>query len=359
MRRLSVLALVLATALAVASMAGCAPAAPSGAAGAAGAASTASGSSPTETVTLRITKDFGRTVLREVTATPAPGESVLSLLTKNAKVKTAYGGGFVNSIDELASSYTGLGVKQEDWFYVVNGIQPSCGAGEYTLAPGDSVWWDYRSWEFAVAIPAVVGQYPHPFVGRAGDAADVEPASGGSPTDVLSSSRASVLGDAVADVLGHVGANEVRQAPLSRATARPNGRHAVTIGRMSDIVDVPWIREALSDPGRSGTFARIGPGDRLMLVDTRGRPHDIPAGMGAVLATGGETPGTALWIVTGTGDAGVRAAANVIIDNPETFAGRFGVAVDASDTVIPLPVDPAWRSATSGSATSADSGGRP
>jgi hypothetical protein len=295
--------------------------------------------------------------MREVTVTPAPGESVLALLSKNAKVKTAYGGGFVNSIDGLASSYTGLGVKQDDWFYVVNGVQPSRGAGEYTLQPGDSVWWDYHSWEFAVAIPAVVGQYPHPFVSPGEDAPGAD-ASDRLPTDVFAANDALTQTEGLASVLRAAGA-DVRRAGLEPGTPRPSGRHTIAVGRMSDILAVPWVKEAFAEPARSGVFATTGRADRLVLLDTRGGKHEVPAGTGAVLATGGGTPGTALWIVTATGEVGVARAAQLIVERPLDLAGHFGVAIDATGTVIPLPVEPGWVPGGSNATSTSDGGSQP
>jgi hypothetical protein len=253
----------------------------------------------------------------------------MSLTAKNAKVETAYGGGFVNSIDGLASSYTGLGVKQDDWFYLVNGVQPSRGAGEYVLAPGDAVWWDYRSWEFAVAIPAVVGQYPHPFVD-------------GMPTDVLVSADASEAGGRIWGAVRGAGGTAMRFAPLGPDTPRPGGRHAIVVGAVDSLMATPWLREALDEPGRSGVFLRPE-GTGLAIMDGLGGAHKAPRDVGAVAATSGETPGTAVWIVTGGSTGAVGRASDLIAKRPEALAGHLGVAVDASGTVVPLPVDPEWR----------------
>jgi len=47
----------------------------------------------------------------------------MSLLERNAKVSTRYGGGFVQSIQGRAGSSS-----KTDWFYYVNGVQAPMGA---------------------------------------------------------------------------------------------------------------------------------------------------------------------------------------------------------------------------------------
>ena len=53
---------------------------------------------------------------------------------------------------------------EEDWFFFVNGVEASVGAAEFELSPGDRVQWDYRDWQAAMRVPAIVGAYPEPFL---------------------------------------------------------------------------------------------------------------------------------------------------------------------------------------------------
>src|SRR5206468_10783730 len=46
----------------------------------------------------------------------------------------------------------------------VNGIVPGVSAADVTLHRGDREWWAYRYWKDFVAIPAVIGEWPEPFV---------------------------------------------------------------------------------------------------------------------------------------------------------------------------------------------------
>src|SRR5215213_7091508 len=76
---------------------------------------------------LLVTRDFGER--RIVAATEDPirsGETAIRILMRNARVKTRYGGRFVNGVNGV-SSESGAG-RRRDWFYYVNGIEAEVGA---------------------------------------------------------------------------------------------------------------------------------------------------------------------------------------------------------------------------------------
>ena len=106
------------------------------------------------TATLWVTRDRGAHVLL-ARSVPA-GESAMQALERSAKLKTRYGGRFVQAIDGIDGSLS----SRRDWFYFVNGIAPSVGATEVKLHPGDVEWWDYRAWGDGKDVPVVVGAFP-------------------------------------------------------------------------------------------------------------------------------------------------------------------------------------------------------
>jgi Domain of unknown function (DUF4430) len=138
------------------------------AAGLAVAALAGCGSTHTKgSATLWITRDRGRQVL--VVDKVKAGQTAMQALQQKAKVKTSYGGRFVQSIDGVSGDRSG----QRDWFYFVNGYEADRGAADYMLHPGDVEWWDYRSWKHAIHVPVVVGAFPEPFLhGYAGKTRD-------------------------------------------------------------------------------------------------------------------------------------------------------------------------------------------
>lgn len=50
------------------------------------------------------------------------------------------------------------------WTYYVNGILANRGALEYILHEGDVERWDYHEWSYLMFIPAIIGDYPEPFL---------------------------------------------------------------------------------------------------------------------------------------------------------------------------------------------------
>ena len=111
-----------------------------------------------ETATLWVTRDRGAEVILEKQV--SAGQTVLQALDREADVETRYGGRFVQSVNGIEGSLD----RRQDWFYFLNGIEPSIGSAEATLRPGDVAWWDFRSWSGPMAQPVVVGAFPEPFL---------------------------------------------------------------------------------------------------------------------------------------------------------------------------------------------------
>jgi hypothetical protein len=106
-----------------------------------------------------VTRDRGGTVV--VTKKVPAGQTAMAALVSVAKVKTRYGGRFVQSIDGVSGSLS----QRRDWFYFVNGYEADRSAADYKLHDGDVEWWDYRSWRGgAMHVPVVVGAFPEPFL---------------------------------------------------------------------------------------------------------------------------------------------------------------------------------------------------
>lgn len=120
--------------------------------------------------TLWVTRDAGSQLVLE--AIVPTGMTVIQALDSVADVETRYGGRYVQAIEGIEGDL----VHQEDWFFLVNGIEPDLGAAEVKVRAGDIVWWDFRSWVNPAGHPAaVVGAFPEPLVnGWKGDARPVE-----------------------------------------------------------------------------------------------------------------------------------------------------------------------------------------
>jgi hypothetical protein len=233
------------------------------------------GPSSAGVASLTVTRDYGARTLKTASeSNPVASETVMRFLDRSADIATRYGGRFVQSIDGVAG--TAGGPRRQDWFFYVNGIESPVGAADVHLHGGDRVWWDYRDWTAAMSVPAVVGSYPEPLVGK----------------------RAGMV-----------------VAVWSRLPRK--------------------IRDLIQGgPARSGVFARFR-GTTLQALDERGkvaRTLSRDAGLVAVVRAGEGRP---TWVVTGGDATGVRAAKGVL--RQAVLRNRYAVAVDHR-RVVPLPV---------------------
>jgi Domain of unknown function (DUF4430) len=284
-----------------------------------------SGSS-TGQITLTVSRDFGADRLQPSRSASAhQDETVMHLLQSHFDVQTRYGGGFVQEIDGVGGGRANG--RRVDWFYYVNGLQAEQGAAQRKLFPGDHVWWDRHDWTATMSIPAVVGSFPEPF---------------------LSGSEGKRL-PIVMVCLGPVGrsCNEVQtrlesedidkiaRASLPQSVGRDTLR--ILVGKWSDVRKDIAARTLESGAGASGVYAKpSADGRRIALLDPDGRVvRTLGAGDGLVAATGYQGQGPT-WIVTGTDEVGVAAAAAALTE--DELDNHFAVAID-NGVGVPLPVE--------------------
>ena len=291
---------------------------------AAGGCGLGAGESQEGGASLLVTRDFGaREIGSGTTASLPGGETVMRLLQRDFEVETRYGGGFVQQIDGVA------GGRQDgrpvDWFYYVNGILAEDGAAAHPVAPGDRVWWDHHEWSATPDVFAVVGAFPEPFLsGTAGKRLPVR-------IDCAASAE-----EACDEVSARLAAAGVTAGRSAAAGFGGEGVLRVKVGRWSEIRRDPAVRQLEQGPKASGVYARPNPaGNRIALLDDGGNvARTLGPGGGLVAATrlGGEAP---TWIVTGTDEVGVAAAAAVMEEG--SLRNRFAVAVeDGRSTSLPI-----------------------
>jgi hypothetical protein len=251
----------------------------------------------------------------------------MRLLQRKFEVETRYGGGFVQEIDGVGGGRRSG--RPVDWFFYVNGIEADRGAAARRLAPGDRVWWDHHDWGAAMRVPAVVGSYPAPFVSS----------SKGKkvPVRIDCGAGAQRACREVQKRLTDAGAQVGGTATIGQEASR--GVLRVLVGRWSDVRRDPAARRVESGPKVSGVFARpSAKGDRFELLDAQGRAvRTLAAGSGLVAATSflDQQP---TWIVAGTDDVGVAAAAAAL--NETRLREHFAVAVEnGRELPVPLPLD--------------------
>jgi uncharacterized protein DUF4430 len=284
------------------------------------------GEAPTG-VTVVITRDFGAQQIRRTDAGEIPaGETIMRLLERRYEVETRYGGGFVQSLEGLSAGRDEAG-KPVDWFFYVNGIESSEGAATREVAAGDDIWWDRHDWGAAQRVPAVVGSWPEPFLlGEGGKKLPL--------TIVCAGEERSC--EEVQDRLADAGVKEVAQSSIGTNTGAKVLR--ILVGPWDAIRADPAAQQLEDGPGTSGVFAR--PTDAgFELLDESGRVAETQSdSIGLVAATRfGEQQPT--WVVTGTDDVGVAAAASALRE--DVLEHRFAVAVvEGRGRALPIGAQP-------------------
>ena len=274
-------------------------------------------------VGLTVTRDFGSTVVHQSSAPHVVGdETVMQLLMRNAQVGTAYGGGFVQSVNGLSSQH-GSG-RPVDWFYYVNGIQADRGAADTRLHEGDHVWWDLHDWTVTEDIPAVVGAFPEPFLnGDAGKRLPVRIDCTDASSPPCHAVQGALRAAGVPAAVGTLGTDEPQTL-------------VVLVGPWSAIHADPAALALQRGPRDSGVYARpAADGRTIALLDAGGATARVlGAGAGLVAATR-YSSNEPTWMVTGTDAAGVAAAARSL--SASTLHDRFALAIDQGRDVA-LPV---------------------
>ncbi len=282
------------------------------------------------TASILITTGFGGKVLKNKTIAFSAGDTVLDVLKKNFRVKTAYGGGFVNAIEGLQSHYTGSGSAQNDWFYYVNGVQAQVGAGEYVLRPGDNVWWDYHSWERWQFIPGVVGQFPEPFVHGHGGKAQ--------PVEIVYEKQFEREAVALRVTLQKSTGERVSAHPLTVSPSDNRSPESWETWETDNLIVIGlWQRLA-----RYASVKKVRPnlpvqfrGQDVVVLTENGRPRDRQADAGAVVAS--QRGEFGLWLVTGTSDTGVKRAVSALVRRDPALAGKVSAIVSADNKIIASP----------------------
>ena len=107
-----------------------------------------------------VTTGYGSETIVDTAVTLEEGATAMQALRLVADVGTAYGGGFVQSINGIGATRE----RRTDWFYAVNGILANRGAAEHVLRGGDVEHWDYRQWGFRRNVSATLGCFPSFFL---------------------------------------------------------------------------------------------------------------------------------------------------------------------------------------------------
>lgn len=284
-------------------------------------------------VTLSVTRDFGAHVVHVWSAPRPRAQTALGLLMRYATV--AQGNGFVQGIDGLPAAEASGG-RRVRWFLYVNGVAISKAAAMTDVHPGDRIWWDLHAAAPAAAVPAVVGAFPEPFLhGIEGKRLPVRVECAGSSSAPCHTVESRLQSLGVPAALAAIGPG------VEPETLR------VVVGPWSAVRGDLAAQAIERGPRASGVFARFSAdGAALLLLNERGQTARVLTGAGLVAATRSAEQAP-VWLVTGTGEAGVQLAARALAGG--TLAHRFALALGPGGRALPAPLPPAAASPAAGS----------
>jgi hypothetical protein len=276
-------------------------------------------------VTVTVSQDFGgRQLAPTRRETARAGETVMRLLQRSYNVQTRFGGNFVQEIDGVSGGREDG--ERVDWFYYVNGIESSQGAGDRKLHPGDRIWWDHHDWEAAMRVPAVVGAFPEPFKsGQDGHKLPIRLVCMGTENRSC---------DEVESRLGNAGISNIARSNLESS---PGQVLRVIVGRWSEVRKDLASRQLEEGPEVSGVFAKpSASGNDIALLDSDGKTQrTLGPGSGLVAAIS-YLDHRPTWVITGTDDVGVAAATAALTE--DQLRHHFALAIEAGRGV-PLPLE--------------------
>ena len=280
-------------------------------------------------VRIIVTRGFGEPAILEKTVAIGEDTTALDGLQMVASVETKYGGGFVSSIEGISSQYDGANKTKEDWLFYINGISLSIGAGGYILRDGDSEHWDYHDWSFRQFIPAIIGDFPEPFVhGISGVVY---------PTVVAHQNGWEEEARQIADRLRGLGVPDVTCRSFDELSAGDKESSNLVLVGTSDFAPV----EELNEPwNRLGFFCHFEDG-ALVVFDSAGKlVNGYGAGTGLIQATqsiwnpnGIGAGENVVWLVSGLDESGVKAAVDILINHPDAYEYACAAVVTEGETL--------------------------
>jgi len=275
-----------------------------------------------------VTRDFGQELILDETLEVPPGTSAMSALMKVADVDTAYGGGFVNSINGVHSEFTGGQSVQRDWFFYINGITSNAGALDYKMNDGDIQHWDFHDWSFHHFIPAIAGDFPEPFRHGYGGRT--------SPTIIVYDNSLKKDAENIERSLARLGVSDISTKRFSELSE--NEKESCNLILLGTVDNEP-ISELNRLWQRLGFFAYFKDGN-IVTFDSKGEVSAVyETGAGLIQAT--QSPWNpkgigacenVVWLVSGTDAIGVKNALDTLIDNYTEFKYACAVVVAGGET---------------------------
>jgi len=276
-----------------------------------------------------VTRNFGNELMLDESVVLDDGANALDALEIVATVETKYGGGFIEAINGIRSQYS-QGKAKKDWFFYMNGMSANVGLMDYELSEGDVEHWDFHDWSFHAFIPAIIGDFPQPFVGGY--------QGKNRPAIVVYDEG---FGDAASDLAGELakmGVQDVRaQAANELSSQDKEHSNLMLLGTE----DLDLISE-LNENRKLGFYVHFEEG-RVVVYDSQGNKARYESECGLIQAT--QNPWNSkgigacenvVWMVSGTSESQVQNAIDILANDHERFRYAYATVIVGGE-VIKVP----------------------
>ena len=281
------------------------------------------------TVTVVVTRDFGKELIIERDIEHKVKTSAMDALQAVAEVETKYGGGFISSINGIGSEYGGAGSKKKDWFFYINGIASKVGAGDCILQSGDVEHWDFRDWSYQQFVPAIIGDYPQPFWSGYGDRAAL--------TFVVYEETFIAEAESLVEILKKDGIPRVSAVCDDQLSEEARGQNNLIIIAGPENGLISELNKVYK---KLGFYAYLESGKITVLDAAGSMSWEYGHGVGIIQGTqnpwnpkGIGAGENAVWMITGTDVEGVKSAANALLNSQDELRYAFAAVVSEGEIV--------------------------
>ena len=279
-----------------------------------------------------VTRDFGKVVLPEKTVEIGQNTTALDALQQVAEVQTKYGGGFVNAINGISSEYEEVNRKKQDWLFYINGISVNIGANDYILRDGDIEHWNFHDWSFRQFVPAIIGDFPEPFLHGYGGVVY--------PTVIAYQAGWEEDAKRIASRLSQLGVDSIYTRSINELSADERETCNLILLGTTDCQPIEEMNQVWD---RLGFYVHLHDSSLRVFNSKGDLTAEYRAGAGVIQATqspwnpkGVGVCQNVVWVVSGSDEAGVKAAVNVLLNHHNDFAYACGV-VFAGEGIIGVP----------------------
>ena len=284
-----------------------------------------------QTVTLIATQDYGNQLLFTKEASFSHPTTALHSLQQVAKVNTTYGGGFVNAINGISSTFRVGSDQPQDWLFYVNGILSPIGSQYYQVHEGDVIHWDYHYWSDTTASTAIIGEFPEPFLhGFQGNTYD---------TSLVYTQNVQEIAQQLRSTLVDYGIDALLVS-IDELTKDIQTTHNLIL--IGTIEGHPLISDIMADASDIGLFIRWEE-SQICTYDALLKCNQRFAEAGCVIAMqnhwnpkGNMHGENVIWMITGSTVEQVQQACFVLCEQPDAFV-HAASAIIVEGEIVKVP----------------------